>query len=168
LQFAICILFFLTPAARGEEKTDVQDVVFLGKARPVLIRLHVLVAGKPFGAAWDDHVKRRFAFADYDEMQVAARGNGVNYNLQPARLEDVDGDDDGKVTPGELRDYYQAAQATAIQLVPMAGQAGNGLTEALFKQFDRDKDGKLSRKELAGARASACSCRSPASGTATG
>ncbi len=168
LQFAICNLFFQAPAARADEKPEVQDVVFLGKARPVLIRLHVLVAGKPFGAAWDDHVRRRFDFADYDQngtldrdelkrvpsaqvMQVASRGNNFNYNLLPARLEDVDGDDDGKVTPGELRDYYQAAQATAIQLVPMAGQAGNGLSEALFKQFDRDRDGKLSREELAGA-----------------
>lgn len=84
---------------------DVQDVIYFGKARPVLIRLHLLVDGKPFSRAWDDHVKHRFEYADRnkdgyidkDEIklvpaaaalrQLAMSNQVVTYTPQQVRLE---------------------------------------------------------------------------------
>ena len=40
----------------GDARKDVQDVVFLGETRPVSLRLHVRVGGKPFQALWEAYV----------------------------------------------------------------------------------------------------------------
>ena len=65
----------LLPAAAGaapvprvdpSSAPDVQDIIYYGKARPVLIRLHILVDGKPFSQAWESHIKKRFDYADRD------------------------------------------------------------------------------------------------------
>jgi Ca2+-binding EF-hand superfamily protein len=52
------------PPDRPRQNGDVQDLVFLGDARPVLIRLHVRLDGKTIDQAWDDFVKYLFAYLD--------------------------------------------------------------------------------------------------------
>ena len=148
---------------------DVQDVVYFG-ARPVVMRLHILVDGRPYSEAWESYVKKRFAYADRDEngtldkdevkllpsavmfQQMVLGGNNY-FNLSTARMEDVDADEDGKVTLAELREYYRKGQASALKLVvpPTSGTGANALTEALFRHLDRNKDGKISKEELVGA-----------------
>src|SRR5437762_5273453 len=57
------------------------DLVLLGDARPVLIRLHVRVEGKPLRQAWDDFIDGLFRYLDRDgdgvlsqaELQQAPR-----------------------------------------------------------------------------------------------
>ncbi len=46
---------------------DVQDVLFFSETRPVLIRLHVLVDGKPYATRWTEYLTRWFRFLDRDE-----------------------------------------------------------------------------------------------------
>src|SRR3954465_4878663 len=65
LQSAICNLQSAI-AADPSAAPDVQDVVFYGKARPVLMRLHIFVDGKPHSEAWDNYIKKRFDYADRD------------------------------------------------------------------------------------------------------
>src|SRR2546429_2237665 len=111
LQSAICNLQSAI-AADPSAAPDVQDVVFYGKTRPVLIRLHILVDGKPYSQAWDNYIKARFDYADRDGngsldrdevrmipsaqvFQQMLQGAGFFYNGTPARFEELDGDGDG-------------------------------------------------------------------------
>ena len=43
---------------------DYQDVMFFSSTRPVLLRLHVQVDGKPYTALWDGYNDRLFKFLD--------------------------------------------------------------------------------------------------------
>jgi Ca2+-binding EF-hand superfamily protein len=188
LQFAICNLqFFLSvfaavallpAAARAEDKTkrsdpsaapDVQDVIFYGKTRPVLIRLHLLVDGKPHSESWDNYIKKRFDYADRDgkgyldrdevrmvpsaqTFQQMVLGAGYFYNGVAARFEELDSDGDGKVTLAELKEYYQKLNVAAVRLMnvnQVYGNQNNGLSEVLFRHLDVNKDGKLTKEELA-------------------
>jgi Ca2+-binding EF-hand superfamily protein len=113
--------------------TDVQEFVFLGEARPVLIRLHVRADGKSLPAAWDDCIDYLFRYLDVnndgvlmkdevervptvDQLAGGALGRGLGGqggrrggNPAPAgpKLEDLDADGDGKVTRAELAAYYR-------------------------------------------------------------
>src|SRR5438132_1389036 len=58
------------PAQRPLAARDGHDFIFLGESRPVLIRLHVRVDGKPVQQAWDDFIDSLFRYLDRD-------GNGV-------------------------------------------------------------------------------------------
>src|SRR5262249_4035459 len=56
---------------------DVQDVVLLTDARPVLVRLHVHIDGEPFRAVWNGFMRHLFEWLDVN-------GDGV---LDPDELE---------------------------------------------------------------------------------
>jgi Ca2+-binding EF-hand superfamily protein len=150
---------------------DVQDLVILADGRPVLVRLHVTIDGKPFRAvhqaAWDDYVAGLFAYldADGDGVLSEAEASRMPPTLQLAEgaglvnvafnFRVVDANGDGKVTREELAEYQRQYASGAFQVqsggarVPSAA----GLNEALFSKLDTDKDGKLSKEELAAAEA---------------
>ena len=158
LHFAICILQFAmvfvllgVPSASSQPPNppavdDVQDLVFLAEARPLLIRLHVRVDGKPLSAAWDDLMKFLFTTLDVNgdgalnaqEVERARtadqilggglgrRGFGGVMAQAPAgpTLEALDADKDGKVTPAELAAYYRKNGLAPVQ---MGGAQANPL-----------------------------------------
>src|SRR5207302_1757755 len=100
-------------------------------------------------------------FLDRDEVrmipsaqvfQQMVLGAGYFYNGTAARFEELDSDGDGKVTLGELKEYYQKLNLSAVRLMnvnQVYGNQNNGLSEALFRYLDVNKDGKLSKEELA-------------------
>ncbi|HEX5272292.1 MAG TPA: EF-hand domain-containing protein [Gemmataceae bacterium] len=176
-----------TPAAPGEQGTrdkgqgtDSVDFVFLGDLRPVLVRVHVEIDGKPHAQVWDEFLGKLFKYLDrdgngtlskeeaerapvpqqlfrilqgvsfYDEQFVP---NGRRGNVT-AKMADLDLNKDGKVTPDELKAYYKV-KSLGYQPVSlsMGGTGGDSqaLTDALFKHLDTNKDGKLSKEELAAA-----------------
>jgi Ca2+-binding EF-hand superfamily protein len=133
-----CLLVCLSPclalpAAEPAKEDDVHEFVFLGEARPVLVRLHVRVAGKPVQAAWDDFMKYLFGYLDVNGDGVldgteAERVPSVQQVLGGAlggfggggggrggrggdsgapKLADLDTDGNGKVTPAELAAWYR-------------------------------------------------------------
>jgi Ca2+-binding EF-hand superfamily protein len=148
---------------------DVQDIVFLGKTRPILMRLHILSSGKPYSQAWDNFLRNLFKYADsngdgvLDEnevkrlppplmMQQLVRGNFYNfYNQTPVTLALIDKNAEGKVTFEELKAFYNSkAQVAALQLVPAYNYAqpgGNRLTSSLLRHLG-GKDGKLDLKKI--------------------
>ena len=128
--------------------------------RPIFIRLRLDAGGKAFRAAWLDAVKALHAYLDRDgdgtltkeeadrgslPMMVRAATGGA------AALPRADLDTnpkDGKVSVDELADVLRPA------LGPFRVQVGRLAVErndALFNHLDRDKDGMLTKDELAAA-----------------
>jgi Ca2+-binding EF-hand superfamily protein len=163
-----------SPAAAGP-----YDVVFLAGSRPVVVRLDIRVDRKPLQAVWDEFIDYLFKYADTDGDGVLSRAEaeaapdpssltagalfigGFPGGGNPGRM---DANNDGKVTRQEFADYYRAS------LPPFQLNAGTpkndmmrfnpfqkmepptaDLNKALFRALDANKDGKLSRAELAAA-----------------
>jgi Ca2+-binding EF-hand superfamily protein len=157
------------PVFPEPDARDVQDVLFLTEARPMLLRWHVTIGGRPFRDAFDDFLKAAFDWYDLDGDGVltkkemtriptandirALSGSGFDFNNidKPfAKPEEIDTDKDGKITREEFAAYLRKAGLTPFQAVLQPGRDGSGkLTKALFRYLDTDKDGKLSKDELA-------------------
>ncbi len=150
---------------------DVQDVLFFHDSRPVLIRLHILVDGKPYPARWNEYLTRWFRFLDRDEngfldrkeaerapaakvLQYMLSNPYTSYQFLGApSLGDLDRDRDNKVSLAEFLRFYRQSPAGPVQLIPeftpfVQGVRQDDLNDALFKALDMDGDGKLSRAEL--------------------
>ena len=188
------ILLGLPAVAAGfqpaDARSDVQDIVFLADSRPVLIRLHLQLDGKPYLAAWNSFIDELFASLDANKDGVLDRdeaakapppqaiftssGGGFFGSAAVGGTGVMDANGDGKVTRAELADYYRKNGGAPFQLVggnnagqmwanrvvlDTTGRIGGGsgsaeaLNKALMALLDTNKDGKLSRKELAAAPA---------------
>jgi Ca2+-binding EF-hand superfamily protein len=152
---------------------DVQDVLFFSDSRPVLIRLHIIVDGKPYVQRWTEYVTRWFHFLDRDEdgsldRTEAARAPSTRMLRQMLAnpyafmagdilsFEDLDRDLDGKVSLAEFLRYYRQSPAGPVQVATAANGFVPGIpqdivTTMLFAVLDSDKDGRLSQAELAAA-----------------
>jgi Ca2+-binding EF-hand superfamily protein len=158
------------PPAAGPD--DFQDLVYLGESRPVFLRLRVHLNGKPFGAAWEAWVQKLFQYFDRDgdgvlspsEAVRAPRADFLRQQLEGGlgvadesasvgQLSEYGPDVmDRRVTLAQFTAYYQRGGFGPLRLALAAEQeAGDALTEALFRHLDRDGDGKLSKEEVAAA-----------------
>jgi Ca2+-binding EF-hand superfamily protein len=151
---------------------DYQDFVFLASHRPVLLRIHTQVAGRPCTAAWDEFVHKLFAWLDRDGDGVLSQAEverapnagyllnhfqgalGLPLRGQTLHLADVDADKDGRVTPVELAAHYRRAGLGPVRLIAnSAAESAAAVTDVLFRRLDADKDGKISAKEWESAAA---------------
>ena len=132
-------------ASRLSEPNDVQEFVFLAEARPVLVRLHVRVDGKPLPAAWDDFMKYLFAYLDVNgdgvlSKQEAERAPAATQlgsviggltrqaRSSPPKMDALDGDKDGKVSLAELSAYYRKNNFQPFQFqLDMKPSEANGI-----------------------------------------
>jgi Ca2+-binding EF-hand superfamily protein len=172
LAAALLVLTPLLLLAADETKKvapggDVQDVVFLGDRRPVLMRLHLQVNGKPYLALGDDYLHTLFDFLDRDNNgrlnkaeaeraprpeQILQRAQTVGIAIGRAyltvRMDELDANKDGTVTFEEFAHYYRSQGVGALQ-VNFSGL--DGTTDTLFNALDLNKDGKVTREEMAAA-----------------
>ena len=148
---------------------DVYDMVFFGDTRLVRLRVHLKSSGKPLSQRWTEHLRGYFDFLDRDgngslnryEAEFAFSQMGVAQMLQTGfayqrpddaarAFADLDMDVDGRVAFDEFAAYYAATASKVISATPSPTRDpyADSLTDELFKSFDTDKDGKLSRAEL--------------------
>jgi Ca2+-binding EF-hand superfamily protein len=105
---------------------DYQDIIYFADSRPVLIRLHVTVGGRPLSAVWDDYVTKVFkyldangdGYLDKDEVQRVPSADVLfgGYGGAAPTMADLDADGDGKVTRDELAAYFRRLGATPFQV----------------------------------------------------
>ncbi|HEX7446190.1 MAG TPA: hypothetical protein VF306_01520, partial [Pirellulales bacterium] len=168
------MLFALTSISLGEELTappdDAQDLLFLGPLRPVWVRLHVTIDGKPFREIWRANIQRLFAEADVDgdgdvllsapasdafaaekpdtiEALASAAAVYLGQDVAQARaglshLAEASG---GRLTQAALEDYFERVAP------PFTVAVGLGRTtagQALFPLLDEDGDRQLIAAEL--------------------
>jgi Ca2+-binding EF-hand superfamily protein len=168
--------FAQAPPAAAPEKpidnptveSDVQALVYLAPDRPMLMRLHVLIDGEPYTAAWDAFVKKMFEYLDVngdgflskEEAARLVRVDNLRIHLQGAigvldrqngvPFTELDTDKDGKISLDELKGYYRRQNFNAFQTRTGSAQGRSGeLTEALFKHLNTAGDGKLTKVEMA-------------------
>jgi Ca2+-binding EF-hand superfamily protein len=191
----MCLAVTADPPAADNAPVAVPDgheFVLLTEARPVLIRVHAQLDGKPVQAAWDEYMAYLFGYLDTNADGVltgeeierappldqiltgglgrAFGGGGMGKAPAAPTLADIDTDKDGRVTLAELAAYYRKSGFLPVQVQP-DGTGGNPLgalalyggrrpeptveavAEAIFTMLDTNKDGKLTRDELAAAPA---------------
>jgi len=151
------------PVAPPSGPDSVQDVIFLGEDRPIVLRLHIAVGDRPFRSAWTDSVLALHKFLDRDgdgkvtkdEAKADALSTLVRVaNGTATAMPRTDLDNhpkDGVVSVEELSDALRSALGPFRVQV---GKAAGGKTDALFEQLDGDKDGNLDRPELSSAAGS--------------
>jgi Ca2+-binding EF-hand superfamily protein len=148
------------PGAAELERVSVQDVIFFTETRPIFIRLRLDAEGKAFRVAWLDTVKAMHTYLDRNKDGVLTKEEADRGSL-PAMVRAATGGaaalpradldtnpKDGKVSLAELADVLRPG------LGPFRIQTGRVAVErndALFTLLDRDKDGTVSKEELAAA-----------------
>jgi Ca2+-binding EF-hand superfamily protein len=149
---------FQEPASVEIGNDAARQLIFLAENRPIFVRLRVTSQGRPFESLWIDSLRILHATLDRngdgklttkeaDQKAIAALMRlATNSAVAPTRIElDVD-PKDGIVSMKEL------TEAVRPILGPFQLQFGRqalGRTDALFDYLDRDKDGQLTRDELA-------------------
>ncbi|HEV3024403.1 MAG TPA: hypothetical protein VGX76_18130 [Pirellulales bacterium] len=84
--------------------SDAQDLIFLGPLRPLLIRVHVTIYGKPFREVWQENAARVFADGDRDGdgvVPLAPREQGTGEREQGTGETAKGEGDEGKSGGGE-------------------------------------------------------------------
>jgi Ca2+-binding EF-hand superfamily protein len=159
------VLLVQAPAGAGAgepaDRDSVQDVVFLGETRPVFLRLRLSTGAKGFRAAWLEFVRSLHADLDRDhngKVTGAEVDRGSLPGLVQAmtggaatapRLELDTSPKDGVVSVEELAD---ALLSSVGPFGVKVGRIASQRTDALFGQFDRNRDGSLTPEELEAAK----------------
>jgi Ca2+-binding EF-hand superfamily protein len=165
------------PAEKDKADDDTQLIVYFGDGRPILVKVHLRIDGKSHRAAWRAFMDELFDHLDVNESgrlskkeAVAAPPAGVlaSQGGIGGSAGDMDADQDGIVTREELRAFYRRNGLPPFQISGsgrggwsnlarverLSGRIGGTRASAevlnarLFELLDKDKDGKLSRKEL--------------------
>jgi Ca2+-binding EF-hand superfamily protein len=164
------------PAAPAKSKapetklppTDYKDFVFLASDRPVLIRLHLLIDGKPYYEPFNDYFKALFAQLDRnkdgvltkEEVEIVPHAQILQQLLQGAigvgrqgpkvTLNDLDANKDGKVSVEEFTDYYRRNGFNPLRFFTGSGVANTErINDAILKHLGVEKDAKLTKELVA-------------------
>ncbi|HVC98666.1 MAG TPA: hypothetical protein VND64_33685 [Pirellulales bacterium] len=154
--------------------SDAQDLIFLGPMRPLLIRLHVTIYGKPFRQVWRENASKVFADGDRNgdcvvpleqpvaspapsptqpvEIDALSAAVAADLGQDVARTRDalaqVANEHAGKLTREAVAEYLERV-SPPFAAIEVPGRAVAG--QALFPLLDTDGDQQLSAEELSAA-----------------
>src|SRR4051794_39151590 len=140
------------PAAMATgPQTDYKDFLFLASDRPVLLRLHLRIDGRPYHAPWDEYMKKFFAYCDRDnngslspkELENVPNGQFLQFHLQgaigfpfqgqTAPMQQMDSNKDGKVSLQEFKDYYSRFGLSSLRFSSGSNQGQtNAVNDRIF------------------------------------
>jgi Ca2+-binding EF-hand superfamily protein len=155
---ALPLLLGAGPGDNEAAPVSTRNLVFLAEQRPVFLRLRIAIGPRDLETAWPDSVQAVLACLDRDgDGTVTAKEADPAVLAALVRLETGP---DAATAASELavepKDGAVTADALAEALQPVLGpfrvqlgRLASGRTDALFDQLDRDKDGILTRLELA-------------------
>ncbi len=147
-------------ASREQNQAGAASVhlVVLTDVRPLLIRVHALVDGKPVAELWTGLLLDLFREADrngdgqLDESEVfllqpLATALGVNPLVRFSRL---DADRNGSLTPEEVSQWANRLCPGGARLLTarVSGSDSGSQEEWLFDRFDLNGDGQLDADEI--------------------
>lgn len=151
-----------SPVASPDDMDAVQDLVFLGPRRPLLIRLHVTVDGRPFRHVWREYLAERFAqldgdkdgFLDADETSHAPPLTAVTFgtnaaaatNRDAAELTALVNDSGGRISLSDYVAFYAASPAAPFSIT--SSTRTNAADLAIIELVDENADDGISRDEL--------------------
>ena len=157
-----------TPVVLAARAADQLDYLFLGSDRPTLIRLHLRVGDRPYGAAWVEFMDKLFAWFDKDKdgflsatessrlpsafyLFRFAQG-GIGQPSQGVPFATIDTNKDGKVSKEEFRAYYRNAGFPDFALARGNDQAtaAKRINDTVFKRLDKSGGGRLTAEKVAG------------------
>lgn len=150
------------PRADRNSPDGIQDLVFMGPLRPLLIRLHVTIDGQAFRDVWSQHFERALDDLDRDhdgnytseqfpDLLRLVNGNGADGTASGANVEELTrlaSTTQGKLTHAAALQWLEGAAA------PFAVAVGSGRRlagPALFPLLDANVDQHLTKEELADA-----------------
>ena len=145
-------------------RADALDLVLLGGPVPQRVELRVEIDGTSVPAVWDETFAKLHTFHDRDasgslDKAEAARlpsafalrqvlwGQFAPAAGDPPALSDLDADGNGTVAPAELADYYRRHGLGGVLVGVGTPPATDRLTDALLKQLDADRDGRVAEPE---------------------
>ncbi len=136
---------------------DVQDILFLGPTRPVLLRLHVTIDGEPFRELWQRRFDETCSLEDRDADGTLslAEAQSVVHEMKGTLSDDGPGNlselmPEGSIDRAALLDYVERNYPPLV-LHPRA-VVGQGAALAVFPLLDVDRDNRLDAGELAAAK----------------
>ena len=151
-------------------KTDYIEGIFFASDRPVLLRVHFQVNGRPYFEVWDSYFNQLFDYFDLNKdgtlskeeaehcpnvnfLQQHLSGSlGFGQQNQTVKMAEIDTNKDGKVTREEFMLYYVSAFPPVRFNSNNASASADRVNDVIFRQLTGQKDGKLTAENLAKAR----------------
>jgi Ca2+-binding EF-hand superfamily protein len=158
----------VTPAVRPATMTDGYELIVFAPHRPIRAQVKLLYQGKPIADRWTVALRKAFdgfdrdrdgtlngfevqyIFTDASLTQLMRTGNYLPNPSNLPTLARLDTDGDHRVSFPEFAAYYRLSADRAVQAFPPFAEnpANAQATEALFKLFDGNGDGKLTKAEV--------------------
>lgn len=152
LMLSIFCLSCLTAPSRADGSSH-QDILYFGDV-PVLLRLYLVVDGKPWSETRRELARRHFHLldTDSDHLLTVEQVEGLPLpGFQPSDSTQWDTEeDDGKLSELEFLRVFERHGQPAFFLAEGDSQAASRIR--LFPHLDTNKDGKLTESEFAQAR----------------
>jgi Ca2+-binding EF-hand superfamily protein len=161
------VVFAAAPPTETGPSDELRFVYLTGQG-PVRIAVHLRYGDRPYQAAFQDWAKKFFAWFDTDRsgalspaeagrlldtnfLSTISRGGISGGRFNAVQFASLDTDKDGKVSYREFLNYLGRAQLGGFQfsMDESAAQSATRVNDALWERLDTNRDGKLSKDEVA-------------------